>query len=49
VINRQGGAGDAWLHNRHMLTHMILEGRYIPDVIGGHTDWSSDGGLGAMG
>jgi len=19
--------------------HMILEGRYIPDVIGGHTDW----------
>ena len=24
---------------------MILEGRYIPDVMGSHTDWSSDGGL----
>jgi len=29
--------------------HVILEGCYIPDVMGGHTDWSSDGGLGCNG
>ena len=28
---------------------MILEGCYIPDVMGSHTDWSSDGGLGCDG
>jgi len=29
--------------------HMILEGHYIPDVMGGRTDWSSDSGLGCDG
>ena len=29
--------------------HMILEGCYIPDVMGSHTDWSSDSGLGCNG
>ena len=29
--------------------HVILEGCYIPNVMGGHTDWSSDGGLGCDG
>jgi len=38
VINRQGGAGDAWVAQSSHADHMILEGRYIPDVIGGHTD-----------
>jgi len=28
---------------------MIFEGRYIPDVMGGCTDWSSDSGLGCDG
>jgi len=41
--------GDAWLHDHHMLTMVILEGHYIPDVMGGCTDWSSDGGLGCNG
>src|SRR5882724_9094075 len=29
--------------------HVILEGHYIPDVMGGRTNWSSDGGLGCDG
>jgi len=29
--------------------HVILEGHYIPDVMGSRTDWSSDGGLGCDG
>jgi len=29
--------------------HMLLEGRYVPEVMGSHTDWSSDGGLGCDG
>jgi len=43
----------AWVmhgcRNRHSDDHVILEGCYIPDVMGGHTNWSSDGGLGCDG
>jgi len=29
--------------------HVILEGHYVTEVMGGHADWSSDGGLGCDG
>src|SRR5882724_7430975 len=42
-------------HQWHMLVqssrvdHVILEGCYISEVMGGHSDWGSDGGLGCDG